>query len=74
MLWTPSERDFFQKYAVDGAESRFQAGIHFRTDNDAGLELGKKVAIKVVERLKADGADGELSLAKVKKAEMKVNK
>jgi membrane-associated phospholipid phosphatase len=53
----PAERKLFQTIAKEGAESRFQAGIHFRTDNDAGLELGKKVAAKVVERVKQDGAD-----------------
>jgi hypothetical protein len=70
----PSERSLFQKIAKDGAESRFQAGIHFRTDNDAGLELGKKVAAKVIERLKADGADSEMTFANGKKVEAKANK
>lgn len=54
----PYDKAAFQKMAKEGAESRFQAGIHFRSDNDAGLELGKKVASKVLDRLKADGADG----------------
>lgn len=55
----PAEEDLFTRIAKEGAESRFQAGIHFRTDNDAGLELGGKIALKVVERLKADGAENE---------------
>ena len=58
----PTEKDLFQKVAKDGAESRFQAGIHFRTDNDAGLELGRKVAGKVIEKIKDDGADQEWKL------------
>jgi membrane-associated phospholipid phosphatase len=53
----PYDKAQFQKVAKEGAESRFQAGIHFRSDNDAGLVLGKKVAEKVLERVKADGAD-----------------
>jgi membrane-associated phospholipid phosphatase len=53
----PYDKALFQKVAKEGAESRFQAGIHFRSDNDAGLELGRKVAGKVIERLVADGAD-----------------
>jgi hypothetical protein len=53
----PAEKATFQKIAKDGAESRFQAGIHFRTDNDSGLDLGKKVASKIIEKIKADGAD-----------------
>jgi hypothetical protein len=52
----PAERSLFQKKAKEGAESRFQAGIHFRSDNDAGLLLGSKVATAVVKRLIADGA------------------
>jgi membrane-associated phospholipid phosphatase len=52
----PYDKDLFLKIAKEGAESRFHAGIHFRSDNDAGLELGQKVAAKVIERLKADGA------------------
>ena len=58
----PYEKDLFTKIAKDGAESRFHAGIHFRSDNDAGLTLGEKVAGKVVERLRADGADGGLKI------------
>jgi membrane-associated phospholipid phosphatase len=53
----PYDRDLFTKIATDGAESRFHAGIHFRSDNEAGLELGRKVAGKVIEKLKVDGAE-----------------
>jgi hypothetical protein len=53
----PADKQYFVTRAKDGAESRFQAGIHFRTDNEAGLELGKKVSAMVVEKLKMDGAD-----------------
>jgi len=53
----PADRAQFEKVAKDGAESRFQAGIHFRTDNEVGLVLGKKVGLAVVERVKRDGAD-----------------
>lgn len=63
----PSEKALFTKIAKDGAESRFYAGIHFRTDNDAGLELGTKVADKVIERLSSDGADDESGFGKVGK-------
>jgi membrane-associated phospholipid phosphatase len=63
----PYDKALFEKIAVDGAESRFHAGIHFRSDNDAGLELGKKVAMKVIERLNADGASGEVKLAELER-------
>jgi membrane-associated phospholipid phosphatase len=53
----PGDKKVFQQYAKDGAESRFHAGIHFRTDNDAGLVLGQKIGAKVVEKLRADGAE-----------------
>jgi membrane-associated phospholipid phosphatase len=66
----PSERELFVNIAKDGAESRFQGGIHFRTDNETGLELGRKVAAKVVERLRTDGADDQLSVADVKNTDM----
>lgn len=58
----PLEKELFNKIATEGAESRFHAGIHFRSDNDAGLELGRKVAAKIVERVKGDGADNDLRL------------
>lgn len=53
----PSERAYFDKRAKDGAESRFQGGIHFRTDNEVGLQMGKKVGAYIVQKVKNDGAD-----------------
>jgi len=53
----PDEKELFWQKAKDAAESRFQAGIHFRTDNEVALELGKKVAAKVIQKIKNDGAD-----------------
>ncbi len=50
----PADRAYFVARAKDVAESRFQAGIHFRTDNDVALELGKKVGVAVIEKVKAD--------------------
>ncbi|HYC85322.1 MAG TPA: phosphatase PAP2 family protein [Chryseosolibacter sp.] len=62
----PADRSVFQKVAKDGAESRFHAGIHFRTDNEVGLELGSRVANRVIERLMIDGADGNIATSKAK--------
>lgn len=59
----PHDKELFKKIAKDGAESRFHAGIHFRSDNEAGLELGRKIAAKVIEKLKTDGAENELKSA-----------
>ena len=53
----PADRAVFQKRAKDGAEFRFQAGIHFRTDNEVALEMGRKVAGFVIQKIKGDGAD-----------------
>lgn len=53
----PAEKELFQKTAKDGAESRFQGGVHFRTDNEVAVELGKKVGAAVIARAKQDGVD-----------------
>ena len=63
----PEEKDLFRQKAKDAAESRFQAGIHFRSDNEVATEMGKKVAAKVLERLKNDGADEESKTTSQKK-------
>ena len=52
----PGDAAYFQKKAKDAAESRFQAGIHFRTDNEVGLSLGRKVAAAIITKIKKDGA------------------
>ena len=62
----PAEKAYFKKVAEDGAESRFQGGIHFRTDNEVGLELGRKVGAAIVQKVSADGADDRLTFAKRK--------
>lgn len=54
----PAERAYFEKKAKEAAESRFQGGIHFRTDNDVALELGRKVAAAVIRKVEHDGANG----------------
>jgi hypothetical protein len=69
----PADRAFFQKKAKDAAESRFQAGIHFRTDNEVGLELGKKVGAAVIAKAKLDGSDGAPPAETAKKNEQAVS-
>ena len=63
----PTDRALFEKVAKEGAESRFQAGIHFRTDNEVGLDLGRKVAKAVIQKVKSDGADDDAIFAQQKK-------
>jgi membrane-associated phospholipid phosphatase len=64
----PAEQAYFREKAKDVAESRFQAGIHFRTDNEVALELGKKVAAAVIQRAKMDGADDDVAATRQKTA------
>jgi PAP2 superfamily protein len=51
----PADKSYFEEKAKEAAESRFQAGIHFRTDNEVALVLGKKVADKIIQKVKMDG-------------------
>jgi membrane-associated phospholipid phosphatase len=53
----PEDKTLWDKRAKDAAESRFHAGIHFRADNEIGLDLGRKVGKTIVEKVKNDGAD-----------------
>lgn len=52
----PADRTQFRTTATNCAESRFQGGIHFRTDNEVGLTLGRQVADAIIQRISADGA------------------
>ena len=70
----PAEKEYFQNKAKEGAESRFQAGIHFRTDNDVALELGKKVASVIIQKAKNDGADDQLTFSARKEEDQKPHK
>lgn len=70
----PDEKELFHQKAREAAESRFQAGIHFRTDNEVALVLGKKVGVKVLERVKNDGADDTLTTRNQKKTIAKTDK
>lgn len=45
----PADAKFFQQLAQDCADSRFYAGIHFKTDNETGLQMGKKIGKYIVE-------------------------
>jgi hypothetical protein len=47
----PDDAARLTKKAQEAAESRIWAGLHFRSDVDAGLELGRKVADRVATRL-----------------------
>jgi membrane-associated phospholipid phosphatase len=52
----PRDGEAFHTLLKEISESRIWAGIHFRSDLVAGIDLGKKVAEVAIERAKADGA------------------
>jgi hypothetical protein len=52
----PRDADYFTAQAQEAGLSRIWAGIHFRSDIEAGLEIGRAVARKVIERAKNDGS------------------
>ncbi|MGZ5190232.1 MAG: phosphatase PAP2 family protein [Flavisolibacter sp.] len=45
----PADAKQFRKLAQDCADSRFYAGIHFKTDNEVGLRMGEALGKYVAE-------------------------
>ena len=52
----PSRSKDFHDKAQEAANSRLWGGIHWRLDNEVGIDVGKKVGQVAVERAKLDGA------------------
>jgi membrane-associated phospholipid phosphatase len=53
----PRQAERYQGWARELGESRIWAGIHFRSDVEAGWEIGRRVAAAFIERAKHDGAE-----------------
>jgi membrane-associated phospholipid phosphatase len=53
----PSQAQSFTDLANEAGESRIWAGIHFRSDVETGLALGRSVAAVVIERTQHAGSD-----------------
>jgi membrane-associated phospholipid phosphatase len=53
----PKAAAFFQDKAKEAAQSRMLAGLHYRSDVEAGLRLGRAVATRVIAWAKTDGSD-----------------
>ncbi|PSR53703.1 PA-phosphatase [Adhaeribacter arboris] len=53
----PARAGEFQAMAQEASNSRMYGGIHYRSDCQAGLETGHKIASYAVERAKVDGAN-----------------
>ena len=51
----PEDAEEFRAKAQEASDSRLWGGIHWRSDNEKGIEVGRKVGGLVVERAKADG-------------------
>jgi hypothetical protein len=52
----PRDAEMFAMLGEQAAESRIWAGIHYRSDINAGRQLALAVAEKVIARAKQDGA------------------
>lgn len=55
----PADAQLFADKAEQAARSRVLAGVNYPSDVAAGLELGRAVAARVIERAKADGSDAK---------------
>ena len=53
----PAQAQFYRDKAEEAALSRLQAGVQYRSDITAGLQLGRSVAAKVIEWARSDGSD-----------------
>ncbi|MGV3503556.1 MAG: phosphatase PAP2 family protein [Adhaeribacter sp.] len=53
----PERAADFQAMALEASNSRMYAGIHYRADCEAGLQVGRKVGGYAIERAKTDGAE-----------------
>lgn len=51
----PKDAADFHAKAEEASNSRLWGGIHWRSDNETGMAVGKKIGQLVVERAKADG-------------------
>ncbi len=53
----PDDEEEFRAYQTEAAMSRFYGGIHFRHDNDQGVEVGIEIGHLLHARALEDGAD-----------------
>lgn len=52
----------FDRLAEEAAESRLVAGLNYRSDVEAGLEIGRAVAMQVLAARAADGSDSAVAV------------
>jgi membrane-associated phospholipid phosphatase len=56
-LFPAEDTTAFHALAREAGEARIAAGAAYRSDVDAGLELGRAVALRVIGRARSDGSD-----------------
>jgi hypothetical protein len=56
LTYFPHDAAALNALGDEAGESRLWAGIHFRSDIDTGLALGRTVAKLVIERAEKDGS------------------
>jgi membrane-associated phospholipid phosphatase len=52
----PTEADYFNGRADECASARIYAGIHFRSDVETGVALGRTIAGVLIGRAQSDGS------------------
>jgi hypothetical protein len=52
----PDFEGLMEEKSAEAAESRLWSGIHFRSDIDIGLAIGRRVGDLVMERAASDGS------------------
>ena len=61
----PAKADSIMQMAHEASQSRIDAGVQFPSDAEAGWNLGKQVAMQIIERAKNDGSakvwDGKMN-------------
>jgi membrane-associated phospholipid phosphatase len=57
-FFLPAEAGNFQDLADKAGRSRVLAGVQYPSDVDAGAELGRLVAARVIAKSQSDGSDG----------------
>jgi membrane-associated phospholipid phosphatase len=53
----PDEAITFRAFATEAAMSRYYGGIHVRSDNEIGLDVGAKIANLAIARAMVDGVE-----------------
>ncbi|MFN5217132.1 MAG: phosphatase PAP2 family protein [Sphingomonadales bacterium] len=53
----PGRAGDYMAMADEASKSRLYGAIHYRSDIEVGMQMGKKIGIKAVDRAKIDGAD-----------------